>query len=75
MTIISVYAPTLTSSEEMILSIYQDLRTILAKIPVADKILLIGGFNARLGQNFHNWDYLTKYDFGKINGNRFLLEL
>lgn len=75
MTIISVYTPTHTSSEEMILSIYQDLRTILAEIPVSDKILLIGGFSARLGQDFHIWDYLRKYDFGKMNSNWLLLEL
>lgn len=35
-------------SEEMIQAIYQDLRTIVTKIPVSDKIVLTGDFNARV---------------------------
>ena len=46
MTVLSVYAPTLDSSEESIMTFYQDLRSVITSIPKADKILLLSNFNA-----------------------------
>lgn len=60
----------------MILAFYQNLRTILTKIPVVDKILLLGYFNAREDQDYNTWDSLGKYCLGKMNSNGLhLLEL
>lgn len=53
----------------MVQSIYQELRTIVTKIPVADKIVLTGDFNARAVQVYNTWDSLIKYDIGNMNSN------
>lgn len=60
--------PPLTSRGEMIETLYQDLRTILTNIPVTDKILLLGDFIARVGQDYNTCDSLSKYGLGKMNG-------
>ena len=69
MTMLSVYAPTLDSSEESIMAFYQDLRTVISSIPNADKILLLGDFNARVGCDHETWDALGKFGLGKMNSN------
>ncbi|XP_032231344.1 craniofacial development protein 2-like [Nematostella vectensis] len=46
-TIISAYAPTLTSPEETIEQFYADLSSILNSVPAGDKIILLGDLNAR----------------------------
>ena len=57
-TVISVYAPTLGSNQESIMAFYQDLRNCISSIPNADKILLLGDFNARVGSDHGNWNAL-----------------
>ena len=69
MTMLSVYAPTLNSSEESIMAFYQDLRTVINRIPNADKILLLGDFNARVGGDHETWNALGKFGLGKMNSN------
>ena len=73
MTIVSVYAPTLASSEESKTAFFEDLRHSLSNIPSADKILLLGDFNARVGRDFDTWDALGKFGVGKMNSNGLLL--
>lgn len=55
MTVYSVYAPTLTNSEESVMAFNKELRTANTKIPEADKILFLGDFNVtRLGRHLEN---------------------
>ena len=68
-TILSVYAPTLDSSEESIMAFYQDLRAVINSIPNADKIILLGDFNARVGSDHQTWHALGKFGVGKMNSN------
>ena len=49
-TIISVYAPTITNPDENKEAFYNQLASVLSGIPHADKLLLIGNFNARIGR-------------------------
>lgn len=44
-TVIGAYAPTLDAQE----AFYADLDKILSKVPRADKLILLGDFNARVG--------------------------
>ena len=75
-TILSVYAPTLTSSEEAIATFYALLRDTLRSIPKADKILILGDLNARVGTASDVWNCLGPHGTGKINSNgQQLLEL
>ena len=64
-TIISAYAPTMTNDEETIISFYTLLSSVISEIPKSDKILLLGDFNARVGQDNDTWDCLGPYGIGK----------
>ena len=69
-TLISVYAPTLTSSEETIEIFYEDLSRILRSVPRDDKIILLGDFNARIGCNYNVWNgVMGRHGVGNINNN------
>lgn len=59
----------LDSSEESIMTFYQDLRSAITSIPKADKKNLLGDFNARVGRDHETWAALGKYGFGKLNNN------
>ncbi|KAK2187312.1 hypothetical protein NP493_170g04007 [Ridgeia piscesae] len=50
-TIISVYAPTMTNTNENKEAVYNQLASVLSGIPRTDKLLLIGDFNARIGKD------------------------
>lgn len=68
--LISIYAPTLPSPDEEKFKFYQELRSILEKIPSADKIILLGDFNARVGAEHGLWDgVLGRHGVGKCNAN------
>lgn len=68
--LISVYAPTLPSSDEVKLSFYQDLRNVLRHIPPQDRIVLLGDFNARVGSEYSAWEgILGRHGVGKCNEN------
>ena len=73
-TIISSYAPTLTSAEETIEHFYSELSNTLASVPTSDKLLLLGDFNARVGNDHQSWQgVLGKHGLGKCNSNGLLL--
>ena len=55
MTIISAYAPTLISTEEVKEQFYADLDVLLRSTPASDKVLVLGDFNARVGKDSDQW--------------------
>ena len=73
MTIISVYAPTLVSSEEDIMSFYHALRTLVTKIPKSESVVILGDFNARVGSDNDIWKPLGPFGVGNVNSNRLLM--
>ena len=77
LTIVSVYAPTLTSDDVVKNSFYDQLHDLLVKIPSDDKLILLGDFNARFGCGYKSWPGITgQHGVGNENGNgRLLLEL
>ena len=72
-TFVSVYAPTLHTSEEAKMAFYQGLRQLFAKIFLADKVVILGDFNARVGKDAETWHVLGKHGVGKINSNGLML--
>ena len=72
--VIAVYAPTMTNSQENINRFYDQLNQALRSVPAADKILLMGDFNARVGQDHSTWPgVIGKYGCGNLNSNGELL--
>ena len=68
-TVISVYAPTMSHSEDDILLFYSHLRKLLSDVHKDDKILLMGDFNARVGADHDIWNCLGRHAFGNQNSN------
>ena len=54
-TIVSVYSPTLDSSDDVIDRFYDTLYSTLRRISQDDKIILLGDFNAWVGRNQDIW--------------------
>ncbi|XP_049885772.1 craniofacial development protein 2-like [Pectinophora gossypiella] len=68
--LVSVYAPTMTTSDEDKYQFYENLREVLQKIPACDKVILLGDFNARVGTEYIAWkNVLGKHGVGKCNTN------
>ncbi|XP_076068327.1 uncharacterized protein LOC143040778 [Oratosquilla oratoria] len=73
-TIISAYAPTLTSSDEAKEAFYEELNTLVKDVPPSDKLFLLGDFNARVGANYNNWNgVLGLHGIGRLNSNGLML--
>ena len=73
-TLLSAYAPTMTSSDSAKERFYEDLSKVLKKIPNEDKIILLGDFNARVGNDIEAWPkVLGKHLLGKMNSNGLML--
>ena len=69
-TIFSVYAPTLVSDEDDKNRFYHALSESLSRVPTADKLVIMGDFNARVGQNYSLWsNVLGKHGVGSCNEN------
>ena len=74
LSIVSAYAPTMTNEEEVKERFYQDLDQLLLSIPAEDKIIVMGDFNAQVGQNGGVWkSIIGKHGVGKENSNGNLL--
>nr|VZI01074.1 unnamed protein product [Spirometra erinaceieuropaei] len=54
-TIISAYAPTMTNPDAVRDKFYEDLHALLATVPKADKLIVLGDFNARVGTDHTAW--------------------
>ena len=72
-TIISAYAPILSSTDEDKGLFYDELRSVLFRVPAEDKIWLCGDFNARVGSDHDAWAPLGQHGIGKSNDNGLLL--
>nr|VZI01801.1 unnamed protein product [Spirometra erinaceieuropaei] len=54
-TIISAYAPTMTNPDAVRDKFYEDLHALLATVSKADKLIVLGDFNARFGTDHTAW--------------------
>ena len=74
LSILSVYAPTLASSNETKESFYDDLDKAIKNIPASHKLLVIGDFNARVGTDYKSWENIIgRHGVGNENSNGTLL--
>nr|VZI19339.1 unnamed protein product [Spirometra erinaceieuropaei] len=73
-TIISAYAPTMTNPDSVRDKFYEDLHALLATVPKADKLIVLGDFNARVGTGHTAWrGMLGPHGLGGSNDNGLLL--
>ncbi|XP_047103703.1 uncharacterized protein LOC124722607 [Schistocerca piceifrons] len=73
-TFVSAYAPTLDSDEDTKNQFYHQLNSTLSKIPIQDKLILLGDFNARVGRDNRFWrDVMGKQGVGNCYANGLLL--
>ena len=75
-TLFSVYAPTLQAEPVEKDKFYSELRSQLQSTPANDKVIILGDFNARVGQDANAWKgVLGRHGVGNCNDNgRLLLE-
>lgn len=72
--VVSAYAPTLNSQDDVKEAFYARLENILSAIPKEDKIILLGDFNARVGRDYATWaNTIGKEGVGNVNSNGVLL--
>lgn len=73
-TIVSAYAPTLINPEETKNKFYADLHNVINAVHNADKLIILGDFNARVGRDTTTWaGVIGKHGVGKCNSNGLLL--
>ncbi|VDL94493.1 unnamed protein product [Schistocephalus solidus] len=73
-TIISAYAPPMTSSDMAKDKFYEDLHALLATVPKEDKLIALGYFNARVRTDHADWqEVLGPHSLGSCNDNGLLL--
>ena len=73
-TLISVYAPTMTNPDENKELFYQQLDEVIRKVPKQDKMILLGDFNARVGTSSELWrGVIGQHGIGQENSNGKLL--
>nr|VZI03351.1 unnamed protein product [Spirometra erinaceieuropaei] len=73
-TIISAYAPTMTNPDAVRDKFYEDLHALLATVSKADKLIVLGDFNARVGTDHTAWrGVLGPHSLRGSNDNGLLL--
>ena len=74
LTLISVYAPTLTCDENEKEAFYQQLSYQISRVPAGDRLIILGDFNARVGRKYQQWPgVLGREGMGNCNANGELL--
>ena len=74
LTLVSVYAPTLTSDDDAKASFYSQLDHTIRAVPAHDKLVVLGDFNARVGRDHRVWEgILGQHGIGNCNANGQLL--
>ena len=69
-TVISAYAPTMTNPDQAKEEFYELLDQALQKIPSIHKVIILGDFNARVGDDSTSWPIaLGKVGMDKSNSN------
>ncbi|XP_061714014.1 uncharacterized protein LOC133522360 [Cydia pomonella] len=69
-TLISAYAPTLTSADEAKDRFYEQLHETVRRVKSSDRLYVLGDFNARVGQDRVPWlDCIGEHGIGKQNEN------
>ena len=73
-TIVSAYAPTMTNSDKIKDKFYNDLEDVISVTPHADKLTLLGDFNARVGTDHQTWEEVIGLEgVGKCNSSGLFL--
>ncbi|VDM04485.1 unnamed protein product [Schistocephalus solidus] len=73
-TIISAYAPPMTSSDAVKDKFYEDLNALLVTVSKTDKLIVLGDFNAHVGRDHAAWQgLLGLHCHGSYNDNGLLL--
>lgn len=68
--IICVYAPTLYLPSEDKDTFYNQLSDLVSTVKQTDKLIVLGDFNARVGNDYDLWpDCIGKFGIGRINDN------
>ena len=76
MLIICAYAPTLPSEEDLKDEFYDSLDSVLIKVNLKDKIILLGDFNARVGTRSDLWkDVIGAHGIGSMQGPQTVFDL
>ena len=71
---ICAYAPTLIAQPEVKDIFNEVLAQVVDSVPKSDKLILLGGFNARVGNDSASWsNTIRAFGIGKINYNGLLL--
>ena len=67
-TLISMYAPTLSATPDTKDMFYENLASIFRSMPSKEQIALLGDFNTRVGANYDSWpSCLDQFGVGKMN--------
>ncbi|XP_029650762.1 craniofacial development protein 2-like [Octopus sinensis] len=74
LTLISMYAPILTSEDDVKTSFYNLLDCTIQTVPAHNKLIVSSDFNGRVGCDHCHWNgILGHYGIGKCNANARLL--
>ena len=74
MSVISAYAPTLDADDEHKEAFYSALDLAISRTPATDKLVVLGDFNARVGNDRSSWPAIGAHGIGKkANSNGLLL--
>ena len=69
-TLVSVYAPMLSTTQDAKDEFYENLASTIRKIPSTKQLVLLGDFNARVGADNDSWpSCLGPFGVGKMNEN------